>query len=287
MSHRRLALLTLPLLALAGLVTPTARAGLLGPSSADPAGGAFTLGGRPCRLIPVPVASPVGLPQSCPGVRPGAALLVPTDDDTFLCTQGFLLAGSDGASYVATAGHCILGDTVGERRWAAGTGPPALDATKTRIGEFAFAVLKDPMDIALVRLDPAAAAGASPQLCHFGGPTGINRDQTGSPTLLEHFGQGIGVGALLPGRTAVALGMPDPDVVSALGLALPGDSGSPVVTSDGEAVGVLVSVGIGTGGLGLSGADVGDVFVTRLAPQLTHASTKTGVTYTLRTAPSL
>jgi SAM-dependent MidA family methyltransferase len=40
-----------------------------------------------------------------------------------------------------------------------------------RIGEFAYAILQDPKDFALIRLDPGVAA--NPQMCHFGGPTGV------------------------------------------------------------------------------------------------------------------
>jgi hypothetical protein len=53
----------------------------------------WTLGGRSCGLIDVPVqAPPVGVPGSCPGVRPGAVVL----SDVGQCTFNFLFAGSDG-----------------------------------------------------------------------------------------------------------------------------------------------------------------------------------------------
>src|SRR5712692_9935855 len=79
----------------------------------------WTLGGVPCTLIPVPASAPIGT-GTCPGVRPGAVV---RSDVVGLCTLNFFFLGSDGSSYVGTAGHCILvrdlfGGDVGERSWA-------------------------------------------------------------------------------------------------------------------------------------------------------------------------
>jgi hypothetical protein len=163
-----------------------------------------------------------------------------------------------------------------------GRGPVARDADGRRIGEFAYAILKDPKDFSLVRLDRGVAA--SPQMCHFGGPTGVNADRTRPPTpvVLEQFGQGILVGSIVPARTYVALGLPDPDHINALGLAVPGDSGSGVMSSDGRAVGVLVTLGVGT-----EAGQVGDVGITRIAPQIKRAAAVTGISFALQTAPQL
>jgi hypothetical protein len=181
---------------------------------AGAAGGSnWTLGGKKCKLIPVPAAAPAGT-GACPGVRPGAVV----NSDTGQCSFNFLFNGSDGRRYMGTAGHCILGESpvggdVGEESWAPGTGPEASDADGNRIGEFAYAILQDPKDFAVIRLDPGVEA--SPQMCHFGGPTGTNTDQGSSPVVLNHFGNGIGVGTVLPARSAVAFGMPNPDHVYA------------------------------------------------------------------------
>ena len=249
---------------------------------AGAAGSNFTLGGAPCKLIGVPAAAPVGT-GTCPGVRPGAIV----NSEAGQCTMNFLFTGSDGSRYIGTAGHCILGDSpiggdVGEESWAAGTGPEATDGDGNRIGEFAYAVLQDPKDFALIRLD--SGVEASPQMCHFGGPNGLNSDLTSSPTVLQHFGNGIGIGSVLPARTHVALSMPDPDHVFATGGALPGDSGSGVISSDGRAVGVLVTVGIHTGSLGTGGLDAGLVGITRLGPQEARAEQVLGTGLTLQTA---
>lgn len=243
----------------------------------------WTLGGNATSLIPVPAAAPVGT-GSCPGVRPGAVVR----SEVGQCTLNFLFHGSDNRSYIGTAGHCILqgadeGD-VGEAFWPPGNGPVALDAAGQRIGEFAYAVLEDPKDFALIRTDEQVGAEAG--MCHFGGPTGINEDQPGllEPVVLQYFGEGVGVGTVLPARSALALGMPDPDHVFAQGVAVPGDSGSGVISSDGRAVGVLVTVGLHLNTLGLTGVDAGAMGITRLGPQLRRAEDVLGLGLTLRQA---
>lgn len=279
----RLLALAISLVALAGVVSAVGVGqGPSGPARAVAAAD-FTLDGEACSPIALATALPVGLVGGCPGVRPGAAVLTPIGT----CTLNFMWKGSDGDTYMGTGGHCILeGGDVIEASWDRGDGPEVGDDQGNRIGEFAYAVLDDPRDFALVRLDPGLTA--SPQMCHFGGPTGINSDTPAlAPTLLQQYGQGVVVGQLVPGRTHVALGMPDPDHVFAAGIVLPGDSGSGVTTPDGRAVGVVVSLGLHTGSLGLSGVDAGTIGITRLSPQLAAAAQFTGTTYTLQTAPLL
>jgi hypothetical protein len=268
------------------LVAAVAVLQLAAVAPAGAAGGSnWTLGGKKCKLIPVPAAAPAGT-GTCPGVRPGAIV----NSDTGQCSFNFLFNGTDGSRYMGTAGHCILGESpiggdVGEESWAPGSGPVASDADGNRIGEFAYAILQDPKDFAVVRLDPGVEA--SPQMCHFGGPTGTNTDQGSSPVVLNHFGNGIGVGSVLPARSAVAFGMPNPDHVYAAGAVVPGDSGSGIISSDGRAVGVIVTTGLHTGSIGTGGLDAGAMGITRLAPQEARAEQVLGVGLTLQTAPLL
>jgi hypothetical protein len=244
-----------------------------------------TLGGVACTLIPVPAAAPFGT-GTCPGVRPGAIVR----SDVGQCTLNFLFMGSDGRRYIGTAGHCILGTSpfggdVGEMAWAPGTGPEARDNGGNRIGEFAYAILQDPKDFSLIRLDAQVQANAG--MCHFGGPTAVNADQPGllQPVVLNWFGNGVGVGAVVPARSALAAGMPNPDHVFAQGVAVPGDSGSGVISSDGRAVGVLVTVGVHTASLGFGGLDAGTIGMTRLTPQVERAQAVLGVNLDLQLAP--
>lgn len=261
--------------------------GLTSVAPVEDDGGSWTLGGAECELIEVPTAAPVGV-GSCPGVRPGAIV----ESDTGSCTFNFLFSASDGRRYIGTAGHCILGESpvggdVGEESWSPGTGPEARDGDGNRIGEFAYAILEDPKDFALIRLD--SGVEANPQMCQFGGPTGINTDTPGldSPVTLQHFGNGVGIGTVLPARSALALGMPDPDHVYAEGVVVPGDSGSGIISEDGRAVGVIVTTGIHTASIGTSGIDAGLMGITRLAPQVERAETVLGLSLELQTAPTL
>jgi hypothetical protein len=253
------------------------------PAQAGTAKANWTLGGKPCKLIPVPAAAPVGT-GPCPGVRPGAIVT----SDAGQCTFNFLFTASDGSRYIGTAGHCILGESpiggdVGEESWAPGTGPVARDSAGNRIGEFSYAILQDPKDFALIRLD--GGVNASPQMCHFGGPTGTNNDQGSGAVVLNHFGNGIGVGSVLPARSALAIGMPDPDHVYAQGAVVPGDSGSGIISSDGRAVGVIVTTGVHSSSIGTGGIDAGTMGVTRITPQVNRAEQVLGTDLTLQTAP--
>ena len=105
--------------------------------------------------------------------------------------------------------------------------------------------------------------------------------------MLQHYGNGIGIGSCSPREPGVALGMPDPDHVFAQAAALPGDSGSLVISDDGRAVGVLVTVGVHTGAIGIPTVDAGVVGITRFAPQVARAEQVLGIDLTLLTAPQL
>ena len=257
------------------ILPPPAPAGESGPT------GRFTLGGAPCSLIPVPAATPAGL-GPCEGVRPGGRL----ETDIGLCTYNFLFRSPDGTRYIGTAGHCILasgpvGGTTGEKLWPKGGGPQAKTGGQ-RVGEFAYAVLEDPKDFALIRLDPGV--DASPEMCHFGGPTGTFEGLSPDPTVLEYYGNGVAIGSTVPARSGLAMGVPNDDHVYAVGVALPGDSGSGVISSEGLAIGVLVTTGVHGFGFDENGFDFGTMGITRIGPQLARASEALGVPLELVTA---
>lgn len=224
---------------------------------------------------------------TCEGVRPGA-LLMPMG-----CTAGFMFKGG-GHYYVSTAGHCaglnapedgLLFPAGEERVWQPGQGDAVYDRGGARIGEFAYAIrtIDDPnpsplprdADFALIRLDRGVAWSA--QMCHFGGPTGLNLDRppVSDIVTVQYFGNTFAGGYdfvreewVLPARTAVALGMPDEHKVMANGHASFGDSGAPVTTEDGRAVGLLAGPPDDVPDDGHAGGFV----VTRLAPQSARAA---------------
>lgn len=214
-------------------------------------------------------------PLPCDGVRPGGAIQIPKTDGNSLCTLNFMYIGVDpkGAKhvYMGTAGHCLLAESNidkdrGEHAWPPGKGPAVTDINGKRIGEFAYAIMQGKKDFALVRIDYGVRV--SPQMCWFGGPTGVNNDTTAANTTIHHYGHGLAIGDVMPARTSVAYGMRDPDEVTALGVVIPGDSGGPAITSDGRAIGVVISIGVNFSAQPLGGGTVG---LTRIAPQLARA----------------
>ena len=131
--------------------------------------------------------------------------------------------GPRGTRYIGIAGHCIgpgegATGTPKEKVWPLGGGPSARDADGRRIGEFAYGALQShgtglainyTKNFALIRLDPGVEA--SPEMCYFGGPRGLYATDTAGSLVLQYYGNGDPIGAVLPARSGVALGTPNPD----------------------------------------------------------------------------
>jgi hypothetical protein len=116
-------------------------------------------------------------------------------------------------------------------------------------------------------------------MCEFGGPTGINTEQSSDPEILRYSGQGAGVREVASGRQGLARQMSDPYVVWAVGVAVNGDSGSPVIDEEGKAVGVAVAIGAQTN------PPEANVRIIRLGPQITRAAELLQMELDLQTAP--
>ena len=215
----------------------------------------------------VRTASPIGI-GGCSGVRPGAYYSTPTAG----CTFNFLFRGGDGFRYIGSAGHCLV-ETNEVASWPIGSGPEIRSDTGAIVGRGAYAINRAERDFALIRLDPGTKANA--QMCHFGGPTGLDDSHSSAPAAVEHYGQGIGVSILTPGRTAIATDRRREDTVTAMGIANLGDSGSGVM-HEGRALGVIVALVVGT--------TTGNIHITRLIPQLEEAEQAIGTDLTLVTA---
>ena len=268
------------LVAVAGTVSPaTAAAGpgsRSAPAPATTASRPWTFAGRSCRLLSTASPLPVANGEACPGVRPGAPVLTPVGQ----CTLNFLWRATDGREYIGTAGHCLL-DGTSQRQavYPTGGGPLARDSAGHPIGEFAYAALDDVSDFALIRLDPGVAA--DPEICRLGGPTGYDPGPLTLLTPLQHVGRGSLTGSLVPARTQLAVDGGGVRALTGLGVASPGDSGSPVVGPDGKAVGVLVATGPV---LPLLPAGL-FVYSVRIGPEMGRAGAAMGLGFDLVTTP--
>lgn len=163
-----------------------------------------------------------------PGVQANACIVSPAG-----CTGNFIFA-SGSTRYLGTAAHCTdkVGDTVIIQ----------VDTTTlVEVGKVAKRTsTEEPgADAAIITIDPAVAAkwGINPAMPFLGGPQGV---YTGcEPTGVKSYGHGYGV--------AVGQGKPNLGVATVWyddgygwnGTGLPGDSGSGVLTADGQAAGNL------------------------------------------------
>ena len=203
--------------------------------------------------------------------------------------MNFLFEGSDGHRYMATTAHCFLTEEI-ERTWGAGKGPLAKDATGKPIGRVVYANMTAPpvYDIAFIRLDPGVKA--SPRVCYWGGPVGMQSEDLEGLVELKLFGNGMGVGyesftrtQTLPARTFFVNGVQNPWWIYATGPGFLGDSGAPVLTADGKAIGIFGSVIPHTDHEENRTAQ-GTVGILRLPPQIRPAEKALGIDLRLATA---
>ncbi|HEV2754985.1 MAG TPA: trypsin-like peptidase domain-containing protein [Actinomycetota bacterium] len=225
--------------------------------------------------------APVGN-SPCPGVRPGAHVTTSAESGG---TLNFVFKGSDGKRYVGTAGHLLADEET--RTWK-NDGPTATLDDGTVIGRAVYASNHNGAgdDFALIRL--ARGVPADPAMCHWGGPTGLHDEVSSDPTVLRLYGNGQGIGEAVPARTMLAATMIDETEVAAFGAVAPGDSGSPVISAAGRAVGVQFSLGVMWGDDAASDpakANPGTVGIYRLGPQVDAAEAALGLNLELMTAP--
>jgi hypothetical protein len=215
--------------------------------------------------------------SSAEDVQPGAGIYT----DRGLCTLNFAFEGN----YVGTAGHCALG--VGERHvWAEGIGPTVSDVSGRRIGRFVYADSIYPKDFALIKVDPGI--NVWPRIpIPYASVVRVNRDVSAQPALLEFTGMAAALSDAAAVRIATsALGFSDPNVIDAQGVTNVGDSGAPVITTDGSAVGVVVASGVFARPPGQASAQAGTMMITRLGPQIDAAEEATGIALDLITSPA-
>jgi len=170
---------------------------------------------------------------ACPGAQTGPGVQANGCIVTG-CTANFIF--TDGTSkYVGTARHCS--DGVGTR--------VAMQVDTTTVADIGTVVKQTPgdgvpgNDFALIQIDADVVQkwGVDPEIPVVGGPTGV---YTGcGPEPIKYYGHGYGV-AVGQGKPGGGLATNwNNDGFGWTGTGLPGDSGSGVVTSTGQAAGDL------------------------------------------------
>jgi hypothetical protein len=220
---------------------------------------------------------------TAPLVRPGLTYTVGEAG----CSFAFLFRGSDGRDYAATAGHCVLLDDA-QQVWRGETGPRVVTPDGRAVGRFAYARMDSgdgavqDVDLAFIRLDRGLFG--NPQMCGWGGPTGLLTTEVRGRTELRHNGGGLVLGEAAPSRAAVTDRLLRQPRMHALGAVSFGDSGSGTTTADGTAVGINVTLEPFVRGDG-DGTFAYTVGMQRLDLAITEASQALGVRLSLRTAP--
>jgi hypothetical protein len=186
----------------------------------------------------------------------------PPHTDGVACSVGYAFTDSHRRRFVSTAGHCA-GDVP--------LGTVALDRERRPVGRLVFSVREDPTrDFALVQLFPST--GVDPRIPGMGTPRRIFTARETGRREVRFLGQGLGVSALGV-RTGFVSNLASPEYFRFVGAVNAQDSGGPVVTADGQALGIIIGVTGGPNAVGADpqGADVGTAYGARLKPLLDAA----------------
>jgi hypothetical protein len=230
-------------------------------------------------------------------IRPGSTINNPSGS----CTSNFVFTqGAD--VFLGLAAHCFTleGSTAtnGCTTNSRGLGTSVNIQGATRPGTLVYSSwiamqqagetgdACDFNDFALVKIHPNDIPRVSPAVRHFGGPAGMV-ESAPIATKVITFGAtpmrpGIDVGGIAhtgarEGYTVITMGGGWSHIIYTNTPGLPGDSGSAVMTGNGDALGVLVTL--------VLAPTPGANGVTNLARALDYAEAKTGVTYELATGP--
>lgn len=191
------------------------------------------------------------------GIRPGAWLLIFSDDGISLCSMAHVY-GSPGSYQISTAGHCgKTGDTasvigaVGNHTEAGAPVPVIIDFGKFVKGTGDGGIGRD---WALISIDKQWQSLVTPTMAFWGGPIGMYtptgevvsanavKGDVGvnpNPTLVQqivHYGHGLGLGPGGTPRSGTAITW-RADYFTFFGAISPGDSGSGSNTLTGDTVG--------------------------------------------------
>lgn len=175
-------------------------------------------------------------------VQPGMAIDVAGTG----CTLAFLVRGSDHQLYGSTAGHCAPPTPTTVIRVSTVLGRPL--GVIVYLESWSIPGSNPTRDFALIRFDRGIEA--NPAVMTWGGPTGLLTGSVSSATTVNLYGQGLGVSAVTPARTGLMPASTDIEFEHVVIAASPGDSGAPVLTSGGLAIGSLIGFESGNPGIG-------------------------------------
>jgi hypothetical protein len=183
------------------------------------------------------IAAPAQAPlPSTIGIRPGAWMIAPAG-----CTMNFVF--QQGGSYaIGTAGHCVeqRGEPVTLLTLAPGTENPVL-VNVGSVLSFRDNGIGD--DFALVSIRPELNGWVDGTIALVGGPCSAYGGA--GPETVWHYGHGLGIGTGGTPRAGVALTW-RADAYGWDGVAIFGDSGSPVRVTDLKAAGNLTHLVVDT-----------------------------------------
>lgn len=180
-------------------------------------------------------------------IRPGVQVV----SDTGQCTSNFLFVDPTNV-YVGIAAHCVEGLVIGaplDIAHGAATGTLAYSSwlTMDDVDE-QDADAREYNDFALVLLPPEARGLTSPSMQHFGGPTDLAASSAVAPRdkVLTYGNSGLR-GEVDPASWKEGYVLETSAWSTTIYTAtpgIPGDSGSGVLTGDGRALGILVTLTI-------------------------------------------
>lgn len=260
-------LLALPLLALAPAAAPVGDAAAV---ESEKGGCSHLRATALAAPDPLELLLPV-----CTGIRPGAGISSPGGS----CTMAWIVQ-SGSTYYGTTAGHC---GSVGQRI--------KLTSINQEVGTMIYAV-DQPIgeDFGVFRIDASRNGIVNPDMCAWGGATGVWTGSGGTGSMVRHFGFGLVTGTTQFTRARSGVfDYANPTTFAFQGAVAPGDSGSPARLANGQALGVITDLWAprlpGDGPLVpadrvlLTQLAIG----TRLDHGLAQASAATGITFTLVT----
>lgn len=213
------------------------------------------------------------------------------------CTANFVFASPDNATlYLGTASHCVVGDAIGDPIDVAGERDagrlaycswgtmadeqvcPSRTIDAGPVGVYDPRDEASSNDFALVAVTDEHRPQVHPAVVGYGGPAGLAEDVQVGERALVHGNSSLDIGPAWDWRDKegyVVEREPWTTDVAAVPPAVPGDSGSPVLSADGEVIGHVI------------GAGSEGVVVTNLAPALAFAEDEAGLEAELVTAEPL